>query len=744
MSSQAAPMSQMPKIPPLSAIPDDVAADTLLASLVILAKLHGARISPAMFMEAAGTPHAALTAAAAVHALQAHAFRCSWVGARAELIKTSFCPMIALLQGEVRRHVVITEVRDRHASVVDPITQASSTIALDQLRVDDLLVAAPPPLESDRADMVVQLQGARWLWGSLWRFRRSFAEAIFLTVVINVLVLAMSVLTMSVYDRVLPNQAYTTLWALSIGACIAVFFEFVTRTWRAAVLDKVGKKVDLLLGSLVFRHVMMMRLENQQGQSAGSFAHVIREYESIRDFVTSLTLNVLADLPFLVLFIWVIAYIAGPLAWVPVVGVIVMLVVLAAAQLPLSRLLAESLRQTAVRSGLIVEALVSLDALKSLRAESIIVRQHDRIADQSASLAMRTRVITTLVMNLSVTVQQLCTVVILLWGVYLVGESKATAGALVATVMLLGRAMQPLSSLASLATRFQQARNSLLTLNKIMKRPLEREPGASYFHRPRWEGALQSNRLTFKYQPQLANVLDGIDLTIRPGERVAIIGRMGSGKSTLLKLLAGLYRPSSGEVVLDGLDLRHVDIADVRRSVRMLTQEVRLMHGSLLDNLRLASPHASDDAILEAARVTGVMEFATRHPLGLNMPVGEGGKMLSGGQRQAVALAQVMLGDARVMLLDEPTASMDQVSEQAIHKALARVSEGRTLVLVTHKTSLLALVDRLIVLDQGRVILDGPKDQVIRQLATNAATGHKPVPVSPPGAPERDMATVEI
>jgi ATP-binding cassette subfamily C protein LapB len=708
--------------------------EAVVQTLVTLARLHGVHVTPAMLSDQAGISTSAFSTRHINPVLKAMGFKAMWVKPDEKYLGGAFCPLVlelAATKSSACRCVIASRIRGDIATVIDPLTQEESDLSITEVgTLTRVLLTSPPRMKAKSVDWIDRIQGADWFWGSLLRHRRTLVEAVLLTSVINILALAMSIFTMSVYDRVLPNAAMTTLWALALGVSLAMVFEFLARTVRTHALDKVGKKMDLTLGSLVFRQVLMLRLEKQQGSSSGSMAQVIREYESVRDFVTSLTLTVLADLPFMLLFFAVIAYIGGPLVYVPIAGTVLLTLVLLGIQFPLQKLMSEQMRQGAARSGLVVESIAALDSLKSLRAESLIVRQHDRLAAESADIGLRTRMITSFSTNFYIFIQQVCSVALLVWGVYLVAEGKASSGVLVASVMLMGRAMQPLSAVAGLASRFQGARTALKALNKIMESPREREPGMNYFHRAHWDGRLQLRDVSFKYASDLPEVVQRCTLEIKPGERVGIIGRMGSGKSTLLRLMAGLYQTTQGEVMMDDQDLRHVDVSDVRRCIRMLTQDVRLMRGTLMENLRLAAPHASDDLLIGAAQQAGVADFAKTHPLGLNMPVGEGGQMLSGGQRQAVALAQVLLSDARLLLLDEPTASMDQFSENAIYKAFEQASKGRTLVLVTHKGSLLGLVDRLVVMDQGRIVMDGQRDDVLKRLAGVGAHSQASAPAA--------------
>ena len=593
-----------------------------------------------------------------------------------------------------------------------------ASIAIDPVAftmASEVLLLAAPAARDIRADALVAADAQGWFWPVLWSYRRYFTEAAALSAVVNLLSLAGIIFMMTVYDRILPNQAYVTLWSLAIGVGLAMLLEFVARTIRGRVLDSAGKKIDLVLGDAVFGQVLGTRLEHRAG-STGAFANVLKEFEAVRAFVTSATLTAVADLPFAGLFLLVTAIIAGPLVWVPVTAFIVVIALSLAIQVPLARAAGATLREGAVRHGTIVESLEGLETIKALRAEARMRSRHETASAAIAETAITSQALSNLVLNLTIMVQQFAGAALLIWGVYLAAKGEVTAGALIAAVQLNSRTLAPLVTLSSLAVRFQQSRTAMQSLNRIMALPLEREPGAVLVSGSNWEGGIALRNVEFSYEADLPPVLAGVSLDIRPGERVAILGRMGSGKSTLLRLLTGLYRPLSGQLLLDGIDIATIEPADLRAAIVLVGQDARLFHGTLRDNLKLAAPTVDDAALLAVAAATGVNEIAAAHPRGLDRHIGERGDTLSGGQRQAVALARALLARPRVLLLDEPTAAMDQRSEAQVLKALSALPRETTLIVVTHKQTIIPHVDRIIVLDNGRIVANGPKADVLAAL----------------------------
>lgn len=627
-----------------------------------------------------------------IGALDALGFRAAWVQAP---VPADVLPAVAA-DGDVYR-------------LVESVEQVGE--GWDVLLVQPIATAAGDA----RTDALVDAQTEGWFWPVLWRYRRYFLEAASLSAVINVLTLAGILFMMTVYDRILPNQAYVTLWSLAVGVGIAMLFEFGSRTLRGNVLDAAGKKIDLVLGDALFARVLGARLE-YRSQSSGAFANILKEFESVRAFVTSATLTTVADLPFGLLFLGVIAVIAGPLVFVPLVTFAIVAAISLAVQWPLAREANRNLKESAIRHGTVIESLEGIETLKALRAEARMRRRHEEASAVIAATAMKSQSLTNLVLNLTVALQQIGAEMLLVWGVYLTGDGVVSAGALIASVQLSSRALAPLLGLTNLAVRFQAARTAYRSLDKIMATPLEREPGRTYFSRDEWQGAIELKGVTFGYAADAPPALHDINIVIKPGEKIAILGRMGSGKSTLLRLLASLYRPQAGQVFLDGVDMQAIEPADVRGAIRLVGQDARLFHGSLAENLRLAAPGTSDADVLDAAKWSGVSDIAAAHPQGFERPVGERGDSLSGGQRQAVAIARAAVSKPKVMLLDEPTSAMDQRSEADVLNGLRECTAGATIVVVTHKLSILPLVDRVILLDKGRVVADGPRDTVMKAI----------------------------
>ncbi len=558
-----------------------------------------------------------------------------------------------------------------------------------------------------------------WLFSSLWRYRHYFFSAALATLLANILTLASTFFTMNVYDRVVPTHAYATLWSLAIGVLIAIVFEFATRLIRARLLDSAGKKADLLLGAQLFRQLMAIRMEHKP-QSSGSFANQLREFESVRDFITSATLSTLADLPFCILFLVIIYLIGGPLVWVLLCAIPLVIIASICIQWPLAKSMQENLREISLKQGVLIETIEGLETLKAVRGEGVMQDRWEDYSALAAASSIKAKSLSTFIVTFVSFVQQITTVAIVIWGVYLIHAAELTMGALIGTVILAGRSLTPLASVVGLAVRFQQARAALNSLNRLMAMPTERSHNTDYLTLPALKGELSLNKVGFRYpvtEPILMpEVLQNITLTIRQGERLAILGNIGSGKSTLLKIMARLYQPTAGKLSIDNLDAGQIDCADWRRFIGYVGQESRLFWGSLRENIMLGEPGIDTEDFLHIARITGVDKIAARHPKGYAMPIGEMGQGLSGGQKQLVSLARSLLLKPEILLMDEPTSSMDVMTEKLFVEHLKHAVNDQTMVIVTHRHSLLDLVERLIVLDEGKVVADGPKEQVIAAL----------------------------
>ena len=578
----------------------------------------------------------------------------------------------------------------------------------------------PRPAPDMRSEIPARRNARAWFWRVLWGLRHYYAHVALATLLVNLLSIAVSLYVMNVYDRVVPNRTYETLWVLTIGTVGALVFDFAARTLRGWLVDIAGKRADMEISSGLFQRLLGIQLI-QKPASSGAFVSNLRDFEAIRDVLTSATLTALIDLPFFLLFVAVIASIAAPLAIVPLVAIALVVIVGALVQAPLARSIRDSMKEGSQRQGLAVETVEGLETLKVNNAQAHAQQRWEWFTETVALASMRSRILSNLVINATSTMQQLATVATVVIGVYLIHGGLLSMGGLIGAVILCGRAIAPLAQVAGLAVRIQQARTAFDGLQALMDKTSERDPERGYLSLQSVRGDLAFAGVDFSHDPQGSTLFRGLNLSIRAGERVAILGRTGSGKSTLLRLAAGLYTPSAGLVTLDGIDLRQIDAADLRARIGLLPQDARLFLGSLRENLDMARSDRAhdDDRLVEVLRQFGLDRFIAQHPRGLDMPLGEDGLGLSGGQKRLVCLARMALRDPAVALLDEPTSGLDPGTEQQILRSIAqwaRSGRERTLVLVTHRPQVLEIVDRIIVVEQGRIVVDGPRAGVVEQL----------------------------
>ncbi|MDB5766434.1 MAG: transporter related protein [Collimonas fungivorans] len=704
--------------------------DTLLESVMLLCEYYGVGRSAEALC--AGLPKGrVLEPSLALTALASAGLTGGLVRRRVQELSSHLMPLI-LLRND-RGAAILTGRRmgeDRkpiYQLVMPEISNEIVEISLDELNswyAGHAILVKPQAKIDTRAGEETERHAGHWLFVTLWRYRRFYYSAALGALLINVLGLASIFFTMNVYDRVVPNQAYTTLWSLAIGVVFAMMFEAVSRYVRAHLLDVAGKKADLVMGTTLFRQALSIQMEHKPA-SSGSFANQLREFESVRDFATSATLSAVSDLPFVILFCGVIFMVGGPLGFVPLLLIPIIIGISIWIQWPLARTMQENLRESSLKQGVLIESVEGLETLKSVGGEGYMQRRWEAFSAAASSTAMKSRMLSSMAMNMMSFLQQLQTVVLVVAGVYLIGEGTLTQGALIGTVMLAGRAVAPLNQVAGLAVRFQQAKAALSSLNRLMAMPVDRDPNMEYLAKPPLNGQLTLKDISFSYPapPMKPNpqVLKNISTSIKAGERVAILGRIGSGKSTLLRLMARLYAPVGGQMLTDGLDVSQIDPADWRKAVGYVGQEARLFYGTLRENIMIGRPDAPAEEFLSVLRLTGLDAVAAKHPLGINLPIGEAGEGLSGGQRQLVALARCLLVNPQLILLDEPTSAMDTQTEALFMEHLVRATRGHTLVIVTHRPSLLSMVERILVVDDGKLVADGPKQQIMAALGANSA-----------------------
>jgi ATP-binding cassette subfamily C protein LapB len=556
-----------------------------------------------------------------------------------------------------------------------------------------------------------------WFWSVVLEQRLVYRDVLIAALLINLFALAFPMFSMNVYDRVVPNRAIETLWALAVGVAIVLGADLAMRLMRSHFVDEASARIDVQLSATLMERVLGMRLEHRP-ESVGSFASNLRGFEQVRDFIASSTVTTLIDLPFAVLFLIVIAWISP---WLALPAIVAGAAILGGAWLLQQRLheLAQTTyRASAMRNATLVESLTGIETIKSQGAEGAIQAKWERTNAFLSTTNIQMRALSARATYGTNVLTQAVSVAIILIGVYLIGERELTMGALIAATMLSSRALAPAGQVVGLLMQYQGARTALEGLNALMARPQERPEGQSFIQRPQLQGDIEFRNLAFAYPGRDDKVLDGLNIKIAAGERVALIGRVGSGKSTIQRLMMGLYQPTEGAVLIDGIDLRQLDPADVRRNQAYVSQDVTLFHGSLRENITFGLPYADDTAVVDAAQVACLSDFVNRNPRGFDMPVGERGESLSGGQRQCVGLARAVLHNAPILLLDEPTSAMDFSTESQITAQLGAFARGKTVILVTHRTSMLAMVNRVIVIDGGKVVADGPRDRIMEALAS--------------------------
>lgn len=600
---------------------------------------------------------------------------------------------------------------------------------LMSLARDEVLVVKAPTERSEAHLTPMEGKAFDWFWGTLWRFRSFYVESMVATVVANILTLANVFFTMNVYDRVVPTQAYASLWTLAIGTTLAIVLEFSMRWLKARLVDLGGKKADLAINATLLREVMSIRLEHRP-QSVGIFASSMRDFESLRDFFSSASLVVLADLPFVVLFLAMIALVAGNLFWIPAAAIPILLIQGYLVQKPLTAAMRKGMKESGDKNSVLVESVLNLELLKAHNAESYLQRRWE-VSNKAASDSYKeVRSLTNWMMGFTTSLQQFVTVAMVVAGVYMIHANQLTLGGLIAAVILSGRAIGPMASVMSLASRYQQAMSSLETLDGLIKRPHDREVNKKYLVPESVEGALEALEVGFAYPAQTPiPVIKKLSLKLAAGQRMALLGRVGSGKSTLLRIMAGLYAPTGGSVRLDGVEMKQIDPAEVRTYIGYVGQDPQLFMGTVRDNIVLSETWISDVKVVQALKAVSLYEMVAAHPLGLDMPISENGGGLSGGQRQLLSIARMMVRDPKLVFMDEPTANMDQSTEAHVIAVLRQWLEGRTVLMSTHRPQLLEWADSIAVIEGGQCVASGPKQAMIEQLSRGLNVGAPATPI---------------
>jgi ATP-binding cassette subfamily C protein LapB len=712
-----------------------ISVDPLTDAIQYLAAHHGRAVSREALIAGLPIPDGKLSVGLFDRAARRGGLESEPVKRPLTDIPSLVLPVILIMRDGSTRILLRMDERGRKATVVNPSTTAPPSVeAFASLAKDYLgyaFLVRPTAESSERVVAAGDLPRAHWFWSVVRRFWSNYSHVAVAALIVNMLALATPLFIMNVYDRVVPNGAIPSLIALSIGVGIAIVFDFVLRVVRSRIIDMTGKKIDVVLAADIFEHVIAVKMA-QRPASVGILANQMRDFDSVRDFFTSGTVVSATDLLFAVLFISVLFIIAGPLAYIPLVMLPLMIAIGLILQRPLDRAMKRLQAESAARHGVLVESLSGIETVRATGAEGRMQTAWERSVAATARSSEDVHFWASLALTCSSTAQQLTTLSIIVVGVFLILDGQITVGALVASSMLAGRVLAPIAGIASVITRATQTITALKAIDRVMSLERERPLDRPYVARKIEKGSVNFENVTFKYPNGAINALEKVSFSVGPGERIGIIGRVGSGKTTVGRMLVAFYEPQEGRIMVDGVDIRQYDPADLRNGIGLVLQDTDLFFGKLRDNIALGMPAASDEDIIAAARLSGVEGFIAGHPLGYDMPVAEGGRSMSGGQKQAIGLARALIRKPKILFLDEPTAHFDVRSEAEFLERLKDLAKTEmTIIVATHRLSLLSLVDRLLLFERGRLVADGPRDNVIAMLQSG---GKKPTgPQAPAG-----------
>ncbi len=710
-------------------MPSKKITDPLLECLVIFTKLHNKPYSAEALTEGlpvSGDTHTielfstegskALFSRAAKRA----GFTSSLVQKTLEEISPLVLPCILILKG--RKACILEEFDEKNGKVkiispeMDTGENWVDTEILSDQYIGYCFYLKKEFVSEDRTKTyLIDKKKTHWFWGTLRRSSEIYRDVIVASIVINLFVLASPLFTMNVYDRVVPNNATETLWVLAIGIVVIYVIDMFLKLTRAYFLEVAGKKSDVIMSSLIFEKVLDLKMSSRP-KSIGSFANNLKEFDSIRSFFTSSTIAALVDLPFTVIFLAVIYFIAGYIVFVPITISVIIIIYMLFVKDPLQKSIESTYEASAIKNGILIETLSGMETVKTMSGTGLAQWNWEEATGEIANRSVKTKILTNSINTVTAFLIQINTVIVVVIGVYMIKEMDLTMGGLIASVILSSRAIAPMGQVVGLAASYEQTKTAYETIENIMQMPVERPEGKKFVRRESIKGDIEFQDVVFSYPDAQKGALNKMSFKIKAGEKVGIIGKNGSGKTTIEKMILGLYEPSEGSILIDGIDINQIDPVDLRKNIGYVPQDVVLFNGTVKENIVYKYPAIDDASILKAARLSGTDEFVNAHPLGFDMPVYERGDGISGGQRQSIAIARAFLLDSPIMILDEPTNSLDNTTEAKIKKLLEQNLKNKTVILVTHKSSLLSLVERLIVVDNGKVVLDGERNKVLAQL----------------------------
>jgi ATP-binding cassette subfamily C protein LapB len=691
-------------------------ADALVADLPIPA----GRVTPKLFSLNEEASKSAFHRAA-----QRAGFSSKLVNYSFKDISPLLLPVILVLKGDSdnEKACILTEISPdrKYAKIILPeVGESENWVETEFLEAEYINFAFLLKHEhnyKDAHNRLLKHESHHWFWGTLKYFSGVYVDVIVASFLINLFVMATPIFTLNVYDRVVPNNAMDTLWVFATGIVIIYIFDILLKFLRSYFLENAAKKSDVIMSSIIYEHVLNLKIASKP-HSVGSFASNLKDFDSIRAFFTASSIATIIDLPFTIIFLFIIYIIGGWLIAIPIASALIIIAYSIFVEKPMRQSVQRTYEASARKNAVLIESLTALETIKALGISGRYQWKWEEATGDVAKKGLKSKILSNSISTFVNFIVQLNTIALIIGGVYAIGERELTMGGLIAVVMLGSRMLAPLGQVAALIANFQQTKTAYDAINNIMKLSVEREEAKNFVQRPSFMGKIEFRHVSFTYPDTDNKVLDDISFIINPGEAVGIIGTNGCGKTTLEKLILGLYEPTEGSILIDGIDIKQIDPADLRRNISYVPQDVVLFQGTLKENIVLRSPGASDEDILKVSKLSGVSSFADAHQMGYDMPIGERGDGLSGGQKQSICIARAFIHEAPIVLLDEPTNSMDSTHENNFIRAINSYKANKTMLLISHKNVLLALTQRLILMDKGKIVLDGPHNEVLMQLQT--------------------------
>ena len=703
--------------------------DTLLESLLFLSRFHKRVTSAESLVSGLAIHGSIMTPAMFTKSAKKVGLIAKPVKRKIEHIENMSLPAVALFNTNKACIVLnVNILKDQITVIIPDLSLGEITISLDDFRKEysgNLLIVKPAYNFENRVQKEVKVYEAKkWFWSTMKKNMKIYYLVMLAAIIINLFVIAVPLFTMNVYDRVLPNKAVDTLWVLVSGIAIVLIFDFILKLLRAHFIEQAGKRADIRMSSLIFDQLLNIKL-NAKPPSTGMFVSRLQSFESVREFFTTATITAFVDFPFVIIFIFIIFFIGGPLGYVSIATVLIAITFSLIMQRPIKDTILKSAKEDQIKQTVLTEAVTGLEIIKSVRAQNRMRTHWEKSISQTSFYGNKSHYLSQIVTYFVGFISQFSSIAIVAAGVLLANEGDITMGAIIASMILNGRVVAPVSQIVGMIIRLDRTMLSLNNIDEIMNMPVERNEDQHYLSRPDLNGDIVFKNVTFSYAEQKFKVLKDINFTIKQGEKVGIIGKIGSGKSTIAKLLMNLYEPVEGSVLVDNTELRQIDPVDLRRSIGYVPQEPFLFMGTIKDNITIGDQFATDEEILRASKISGVHEFLGKHQAGYDLQVGERGDGLSGGERQSVTLARALVSNPNILILDEPTNSMDDLSEEAFKSKLAHIVKDKTVVVITHRPSILSIVDRLIVIDDGKIIADGPKAKIISSFSNSQKIAKK-------------------